>query len=142
MYINEEEKDTLTVGDDGTFTIDSVKLKDGTNTISVKAKDDKGNTSDLSNVLRIEFKKSGPILQLDSPTDNANVIGEKNTVSVSGKTDEDATLTVNGRVVVIHGGGAFSYDSPLNEGSNSINVVATDLAGNQTTIARTVTYQH
>jgi bacillopeptidase F len=141
-YINEEEKDTVTVADDGTFTIDPVNLKEGDNTVSVKAKDEKGNTSDLSNVVHIAYKKSGPVLELESPADNASVIGEKNTVTISGKTDTDATLTVNDRVIVTQSGGSFSTDYRLSDGSNTIKVVATDQAGNKTTVERTVTYQH
>lgn len=141
IYINEEEMDTVVTSDDGIFVIPSIKLKDGTNTISAKAKDDKGTLSDLSNVLHVTLKKTGPLLELSGPGDKTSVIGEKNTVSVSGKTDDDSAVMINGRIAVVGGGGTFSYEYPLTEGSNTIKITSTDLAGNQTILERTVNYQ-
>jgi len=77
---------------------------------------------------------------LTAPADNASVTGDNNKILVSGKTEENASITINSRVVVVKGDYTFTYDFPLNEGENKLNIVATDLAGNTTTIERKATY--
>ena len=55
-------------------------------------------------------------------------------------TDDNIAVTINDRMVVIKTDNSFSYGYPLNEGDNILNIVATDAAGNQTTVQRKVTY--
>ncbi len=138
-YVNGEESDTQKIPDTGTFSID-VKLKEGANTISAKIGDDKENTSELSNVVSVTYANKPPTLTISDPSDNATINGEKNTVTVNGITGENTTVTVNDRFVVVHNDNSFSYDYPLNEGDNMLKIVATDSAGNKTTVERKVTY--
>ncbi len=140
LYLNEVEKKRVTVDKDGSFSA-TVSLKEGANALSAKLTDDRGNTSDLSNVLAITLKKAPPILEISTPEDNATVTGESNLVKIEGKTEEDTTITVNDRLVVVGRDGAFSYEYPLNQGDNILKVTATDMAGNQTSVERAVKYQ-
>lgn len=139
LYVNEREEEKVTVEKNGTFEIE-LKLSEGTNTISSRATDDKGNVSDPSNVLTVLIKKSLPILELTSPEDNATVTGDNNKITVSGKTEENVSISINSRLVVVKGDFSFSYDFPLNEGDNQLTIVAADLAGNTTSVKRQVTY--
>lgn len=141
LYHNEAEAKKLTLSAEGSFSVTSVELQEGTNTLSAKLIDDKGNVSDLSNVVTTSFKKTPPSLEISSPPDNSTSSGENKTVVVSGKTSEDTTITVNDRLVVVKSDGSFSYNYPLTEGDNILRIVATDTAGNQTIIERKVTYQ-
>lgn len=138
-YVNGDEIDSEKIPDTGTFSID-VKLKEGTNTVSAKITDDKENTSELSNVVSVVYVNKPPELTVSDPSDNATINGEKNTVTVNGITGENTTVTVNDRFVVVHNDNTFSYDYPLNEGDNILKIVATDSAGNRTTVERRVTY--
>lgn len=141
LYVNEGETKKLTIPSDGRFSVPSVKVIDGQNTVSAKLTDEKQNLSDLSNVLTITVKRSPPSLEITSPSPNAAITGEKNTADVVGKAEEGSTVTINGRFVVIQNDGSFSYPYPLNEGDNTFMVVAVDAAGNQTIVERKVMYQ-
>lgn len=141
LYVNEKEFKKLTVAGDGNVTIEEVELNEGKNPISAKLSDDKGNLSNLSNLVSVLFKKGVPALEITSPADGATVFGDKNTVVVSGNTNPENQVTVNDRFVVVRSDGSFEYVFSIREGENTIKVVATDLAGNQTTEERRVTYQ-
>lgn len=140
IYVNESEHKRVTVKSDGTFesTLDS--LSEGTNTISARATEGEENVSDLSNVLTVVIKKKAPIVEITAPADGTTITGETNRVTVEGKTEENTTITVNSRIVVVRSDTTFSYQHPLNEGENKLTIIATDDAGNETKIERTVTY--
>lgn len=141
LYLNDKEAKKLTVSKDGTFFINDLALQDGDNAISAKLMDDKGNISELSQVLHVVSKRSGPLLEVTTPDDGARVMGESNnTVTISGHTEEDATITINGRFVLLSDTGSFTYKVNLNEGDNTFTIVATDQAGNKTTAQRRVSY--
>jgi bacillopeptidase F len=138
LYVNDGEADKTIVTIEGTFTIDDVALLEGTNTVSAKQRDEKDHLSELSNILTVLVKRTPPALELTSPTDNSTVTGDSNIVKVTGKTEEGATLSINGRYAVVRSDGSFNYDYPLNTGDNTLKIVARDNAGNETTIERHV----
>lgn len=139
LYLNNNEAKKLSLDATGNFSI-PMSLDDGTNTLSSKITDDKGNVSNLSNVLTILVKKTPPILQVDQPTDGSTVTSDQNTITVSGKAEENSTVTINGRLAIVANDGSFSLTYGLSQGDNSLVIVATDQAGNQTTVNRKVTY--
>lgn len=140
LYRNEAEAKRVQIATSGSFTIPSLTLDEGHNTLSAKVKDEKEHMSDVSNIVTILLRKNPPELDVSSPQNNANISGDKKSVAVAGSVKEDTSVTVNGRVIVIRNDGSFSYDYPLNDGDNMLNIVATDPAGNSTTIERKVTY--
>lgn len=142
VYLNDAQFKKINVLTDGNFSINDIPLSDGTNAISAKLTDDKGNTSDLSNVVTISFANKPPKLDISSPTDNQSVSGDPNTVTVGGMTDDNVTVTVNDRLVVVKSDNSFTYNYPLNDGDNILTIVANDAAGNQTKVTRKVTYHH
>lgn len=142
LYVNEKDTKKIPVPKDGNFSINDVAVQEGTNIISAKLTDDHGNTSDLSNVISVSVKRTPPTLEVSSPAENTTIYGDKNTVTVAGTVKDDSTtVTVNGRFAVVSSNGTFSYDAALNNGSNTLAVVASDAAGNQITVERHVTYQ-
>lgn len=141
LYQNEEEYMKFKVSKDGIFRVSSVPLKEGKNIFSAKLSDQKGITSDLSNIIIVVMNNNPPLLDISEPIEGAIVRGEKNIVALQGRTEEEVSVTVNGRFVVLTNDNSFLYDYPLNEGSNTLSIVATDVAGNQTIIDRHVTYQ-
>lgn len=141
LYVNEVQNEKTKPDKDGTFVFPSVSVVEGENTISAKATDGKTNSSDLSEVLTIQVKKNKPNLDISSPSDNAQISGEKQIVTVSGKTDPDNTVTINDRFIVVQSNGAFSYDLQIHDGEQTITIISKDLAGNETKIERKVTYK-
>lgn len=141
IYIDEEETKKFKIEDDGTFTLLTKRLAEGPHAISAKTTDDKGNLSDLSNVLTVSIKRAKPTLTITEPQNNARIVGDTNTLSVAGISDPDTSVTINGRMALVEDEGSFTYSFTLSEGENTILVVATDPAGNQTDLTRRVTYQ-
>ncbi|MCL4360083.1 Ig-like domain-containing protein [Patescibacteria group bacterium] len=140
LYANGTEASRLPVDSTGLFRTVYTADGDGAQTISAKLTDNKGNVSDLSNIISTTVKRSKPTLTIDQPGENATVNGDPNTTTVSGKTDPEDTVTINGRVAVVRDDGSFSYTIQLNEGDNILTATATDTAGNETTVERHVSY--
>lgn len=80
-----------------------------------------------------------PGLSIDAPLDNAIVATKK--VEVLGRTDPDATVTVNGISVLVRGDGKFFDQVTIEPGTNTITVVATSRYGKTSTVTRTITNQ-
>ena len=126
---------TVTLGNDGTFST-QITLSDGSNTITVVATDKAGNKSTVTK--STTYDKTNPTLSVN----NIAALTNNGKVTISGTVSDAScikTLTVNGTAVTVSNG-SFSAEVTLTEGSNSIAVVATDNAGNSTTVTKTTTY--
>ena len=141
IYLNGTETKKLTIDQDGTFKTQVTVPGEGDLAVSAKVTDDKGNTSDLSEVMTISINSKAPIMEVSSPSDNTTISGDDNKITVTGKVQEDVQVTVNDRFVVVQNDGSFSYKYPLPEGDTILRIIATDTAGNQTKIERKVTYK-
>lgn len=142
LFVNDEQTDkTKPENSEGAFTFKNVTLKEGANDIAAKITDDKNNTSDFSEVLTIQVKKSKPTLDIASPSENAEITGEKQMTTVVGKTESDNVVTINDRFIVVKSDGTFSYELSLQEGEQTITVIAKDVAGNETKIERKIKYR-
>ncbi len=106
LFLNDKEVKKLTIEENGIFSI-PVTLTKGTNTISSKVIDDKGNTSELSNILTVTLKKDAPILEISDPADGFTIQSESNKLTVLGRTEEGASITINGRFVIVGSDGSF-----------------------------------
>lgn len=140
LFVNGESFKKMLLPGNGQFTIYNIDLREGENKITATAKDSSGNTSSPNEPLIITYKKNGPKLIVDQPNENDKISGDKAQVTVSGQVEENSTLTINGRLVMIKDDHTFNYLLPLNQGDNQIEIIATDLAQNQTKIERKVTY--
>ncbi|HZQ29512.1 MAG TPA: hypothetical protein VFA93_00305 [Patescibacteria group bacterium] len=138
LYVNDSVIDKNQVEKDGSFKF-SMTLNKGDNKIYVKVKKD-SSSSLPSDTMDVFFKDSKPNLTLTSPTDGQSLSKDQNTVLVSGTTDPQTKITVNGYWAVIDQSNNFSYQLKLNNGDNSIKVVAEDIAGNKTEKDLKVTY--
>jgi cytoskeletal protein RodZ len=61
------------------------------------------------------------------------------TYEITGETDPEATISVNGQLVALDKGGQFFFRVPLVEGENLITITATSKSGKTATQTRTVT---
>lgn len=142
LYLNGSEYKKLPVDKDGNFTFENLPVNEGKNLVSAKLTDDKGNISDLSNILTVTIELTAPSLTVNSPADNATINGDQNSTNVSGLVKDDSvTVTINGRLAVVNSDGSFQYAFRLSNGGNTLEIKATDAAGNVTTVTRHVTYQ-
>ncbi len=137
VFLNNSEADSVLVDANGEFTIRSLSLKSGSNTLYINSKDQAGNVSRDSDIARISYGNNPPELTIESPEKDLHVTQEK--ITVSGKTNA-TQLTINGRFTSISEGGSFSHEVILQKGENTIIAIATDQAGNQTTTEQKITY--
>ncbi len=129
LYVNDNLADSVDTKDDGTFHFKDVALTLGNNVVKVKA--NKGSVeSDFSDSLTIQYKTTSPGLLIEEPSNSQNFPKETENISVKGKTDPDVKVTVNGFWAIDDDSGNFSYNLPLQGGTTTIKVVATDSAGN------------
>lgn len=115
-------------------------LSNGTHTFVVEASDYDGNTA-TSIAATFTVDTVSPTLVITSPADGLKT--NVNKVTVAGTTNDatstNVTITVNGVSVPVDSDGSFSYELTLENGENTITIIATDGAGLTTTVTRTVT---
>lgn len=138
LFINESLVDKTSADSEGEFEFEQT-LSEGNNKISVRARED-GKISDFSQSFDVLFDAKIPELSIDSPSDGQSFSKDQNRAQVTGKTETNSTITVNGFRAIVNGSGNFSYNFPLQNGENKIKVIAYDLAGNQTEKEIKVTY--
>ncbi len=114
-----------------------VKLLPGHNTVKVQAIDSAGNIGEVT--LNITLDTTPPYLELD-PTITKWMEVLEEIFEVKGQVEVGATLTINGVPVSYDTQGKFSYKVRLQEGNNSIQIVAVDKAGNQNYIYLPIKY--
>lgn len=125
-----------------TCTYHATNLSDGSNSVSLQVTDNDGNVSDLASVTFV-ISTSAPTLNVTSPTDNLLTNSNKVTVAGTAAAGSDAVtlseVTINDTPADIGEGGAFSEEITLQEGENTITIVAKDSLGKTTTVIRHVT---
>jgi bacillopeptidase F len=141
LFVNGKEYRKIKIDDNGTFAVRDVTLKEGTNTLFAKLFDTQGNSSEPSATTSVTINKKEPTLEVTTPKDGETISGDTAIAVVSGKTDEENTVTVNGRIAVVGVNGVFSIRLTVNEGDNTITVVATNPAGNEKKSELKIKYQ-
>jgi len=77
-----------------------------------------------------------PTLNIDSPVNHAVVTDQR--LEILGKTDPDATVTINGVSVLVRDDGKFFDQVALDPGVNTFTITATSRLGRATTVVREV----
>jgi hypothetical protein len=128
----------IPVNPDGSFS-HAVVLAKGANTITIIATDQANNQTSDSRTINLD--QAAPNLVITAPADNSKTATAQATVS--GTVDETSTVTVklgSATQAAAMNGTTFSADISLAPGTNTIEVIATDLAGNTSSQKRTVVY--
>ncbi len=130
---------TVKINADGSFST-AVTLSPGANTITIIATDVAGNKNTVTRT--ITYDATAPVLAIAAPADNST--SATSSITVSGTVSESSTVTVsvNGGSAqsAVVNGGTFTIPVILVAGINTIDVNATDQAGNSSSAKRTVTY--
>jgi hypothetical protein len=113
----------------------AVTLNNGANQISVVAVDAVGNTSVISRT--ITFDAAKPVIAVAAPVDNS--FTTSSVVTLSGSVDKSATVKVAGVAATVEADNSWSAAVTLQAGENTVEIVATDLAGNSSSAKRTIT---
>jgi hypothetical protein len=131
----------VTLNDDGTFSY-AVTLVEGPNTVTVVATDNAGNQR--TKARSITYDPVAPAISIASPTDNS--LTGRAFLTIKGAVDEKARVTVAVNAKQPHLanriGTAFSGVVYLEPGLNTVTVTAVDLAGNSSSVKRTITFDN
>lgn len=120
----------------GAECIPNAALADGLKTVTARISDTSGNESDPATV-RFTVDTVAPQITVSSPANGATT--NQPSIIVLGALSEPATLRINGTLVGLDGTNNFSFTAALQEGQNSLAIVATDNATNSSTLNRSVT---
>ena len=140
--------DSVSVGTDGSFTHPSI-LTEGSNAITIVATDSSANSDTVTRTVTYTPPPApditSPTLIVTQPLNNQDFATNEITVvgTVSDNVDQPhaISVTVNGVSVDVDPDGSFTHPLILlNEGSNTIAIVATDTSDYSVTLIRTVTY--
>lgn len=140
LFVNGEAIKKILIPKDGNFVFDNVILSKGGNKIWGVLENSLNERSNRSGIVTVNYRNESPKIDISEPSDNAVISGDNKEVKISGQTDGEMIVTVNGRMVIVGSDGKFSYVLPLNDGDNTIEIIATDNFGNSTKIEKKVTY--
>jgi uncharacterized protein YfaP (DUF2135 family) len=135
----------VTNGYNGSYAVQTA-LSEGEQEVSVSVSDNDGNESTVSTV-RFVVATAPPVLNILLPIDGTitsaaaqTVVGVTNNAqAVSPATVQIILNSVDQGSVTIDSEGNFEKPITLTEGSNSITVIATDVAGNTSTVNIAIT---
>ena len=132
------------VGASQNFVVPDLKLSEGTNTFQATIIGADDRESERSAAVSYILDTSKPRITIKAPKNKATVNAK--TVQIAGQTQARSSLsahnattntTVNGSA---DGTGAFTIVVPLGTGTNTIQLTATDPAGNVNTVKMTLTH--
>ena len=127
----------VTPGPDGSFSL-ALSLSEGNNNITVTVIDNSGLETTATRTVVLD--STAPVLTVSSPADNATLAASSATLT--GALDNPGTVqvSVNGGPLLnaTMAGNGFSLPVNLLPGSNTIQITATDLAGNSSSLSRTL----
>lgn len=137
IYLNTEKiTEGPVVGD--IFSEEITGLEKGENRIYVIAKSKKTKDTKKSPEFTVLLKTEKPMLEISQPNDNTKT--NKQEIKIEGKTDKETYIKINGQPIVVDSQGSFQSLYKLNDGENSIEIIAEDVVGNQEKKTLKVTY--
>ena len=130
LYLNGQLDATLTSDAEGQFS-QGITLAQGSNTLYANAVN--GAEQSLPYLTyTVESDAVPPVITLTTPTEGGLV----NYATFIGQLDETAMLTVNGEIATVNSDNSFTHVlGGLPQGVNAIELIATDLAVNSSTLA-------
>ncbi len=139
FYLNDVKVKSIDLNSSANFSEEIGDLEPGNNEFFAVAKSKKSNERKKTNEFIVVYKATKPKLEITSPANQSK--SYKQNITVSGRTDKETFITVNGAPVVVDAQGNFQTSVKLSEGENKIEIVARDIADNTETQVVTVTYQ-
>lgn len=126
------------VNPDGSFSY-ALLLKDGANTITVTSADIAGN--ETAEMRSVTLDRMAPVLVVATPADNAKT--REALLQVSGSVDNTSAVSVkigDSVEAAVLNGTVFTAAVVLEPGFNTVEITAIDLAGNRSSLKRTVVF--
>lgn len=139
FYLNNDLAKEVNLPTSGNFTEEIENLKEGSNTLYVIAKAKDSSEEKKTEEFKIYYKNTKPKLEIKSPQDGSKT--NQTEVAMTGSTDKETYIKVNGLPVVVDAQGNFQTSIRLKEGENQIQISAADVAGNSEEKSLKVIYE-
>src|SRR5699024_6159615 len=130
ILVNGSASEEINVMDDGTYS-GTIELSEGENELLVVSVINDEETS-VSDPVIVTLDTKNPELTVDTPSDGDKTNRETITIEGSISDEHIERVTVNGQMADISDG-SYSKRVLLDNGKNTIEVIAEDKAGNETT---------
>lgn len=140
IYIDDSLVATEETETDGNFRTNQIELSLGTNNIYGVTEGGNNIKSLPSKTIQLIYQNEKPVLEVNSPEDGKEIKGGDKKVEVSGTTNPENEVLVNGTRVIVNFEGKFQTSVNLQDGENTVIVSATNQVGTQTTTQRKVIY--
>ncbi len=140
LLIHNEIQEEVKIEDNGSFSRDIILL-DGENKFLGKVKDSAGNESQSSKEYKVLYDAVPPEIEILEPKDGQTFEGQnQKSLQIKVKSNEEATITVNSRIATQTQNNIYALTWSLIDGKNLLEILARDLAGNETKEETTVTF--
>lgn len=140
IYLNGVAVANVLANSSGEFSYSNLVLNPGENQLLTASVNPQGEEVTQSPSYSITYRNEPPEINIIEPEDNTSFFKGDNPITIKGETDSDNSVQINGHLVIVHPDGQFSYSLHLNDGENSIKILAKDPAGNITEKKMTVFY--
>lgn len=132
LYVNGKKVEKTSLKEGNIFTFLSVSLSKGENDIEARSIMKNGDESNFSKIVKIKYLNDPPKLEIQEPSDGQKFKKDQSPITVSGQSDQGVKVTVNGFWAISDNDGKFTYAYNLKDDNNTLRIVATDEAGNET----------
>lgn len=139
LYKNDISIGYTEVSENGDFVFDKITLEQGDNYFSAIASTDKSGSGDGSETMNIVYDTLAPLLTITNPSE-ASLNVDYTDFDIIGTTDKGSSVLINGRIVKVDDDGNFKEKWQLNTGKNDLEIIARDVAGNETKKSISITY--
>lgn len=127
------------VNDKGEFDFVGVILESGENIFAAQVTKEGKGSSELSRMVNVVYDNIAPELVMTNPIEE-NLKVDMAEYEVGGKSEKGVSVTVNNRLAMVDDEGSFNIRIQLNAGKNDIEIIVSDLAGNETRKKIVITY--
>lgn len=139
LYKNDVSVGVTEVSENGDFSFDKVALEQGDNYFSAIASTEKAGSGDGSETMNLVYDTLAPPLVLTNPSESSLSVDSID-FDIVGTTDKGSSVLINGRIVKVDDSGNFKEKWQLNTGKNDLEIIARDVAGNETKKSISITY--
>lgn len=139
LFKNDVSVGKTEVTENGDFVFEDMSLDEGQNKFTAMASTEESGSGDDSRAVVVVFDKTAPELNLTNPSEESLSVDYAD-FDIIGKTESGASVSVNNRIATVDSEGNFKLKWQLNTGKNELEVISSDLAGNETKKKITITY--
>lgn len=139
LFKNDVSIGKTEVTDNGDFSFNRINLDQGDNNFSAIASTDKNGSGEKSTPIDLIYDNNAPSLNLTNPSETSLSVDSVD-FDIIGTTDKGSSVLVNGRIAMVDDNGGFKLKWQLNTGKNNLEIIARDVAGNETKKTISITY--